>query len=72
MADVNQVITLGVGTPSDIEHFVLFGLGSGEVDAEVEVGSIIFSRSQSSATLTRRKSSATLTRRKSTAEMENE
>ncbi len=26
MADINQIITLGIGTPSDIEHFVLFGL----------------------------------------------
>jgi hypothetical protein len=26
MADINQVITLGIGTPSDIEHFILFGL----------------------------------------------
>ena len=26
MADINQVITLGIGTPSDIEHFTLFGL----------------------------------------------
>jgi hypothetical protein len=26
MADINQVITLGVGTPSDVAHFTLFGL----------------------------------------------
>jgi len=26
MADINQIITLGIGTPSDIPHFVLFGL----------------------------------------------
>ena len=26
MADINQVITLGIGTPSDIEHFILLGL----------------------------------------------
>ena len=31
MANVNQVITLGVGTPSDIEHFILLGLGSLQV-----------------------------------------
>lgn len=24
--DINQVITLGIGTPASIEHFVLFGL----------------------------------------------
>jgi 2,3-bisphosphoglycerate-independent phosphoglycerate mutase len=28
MADINQVITLGIGTPSDIEHFILFGLNA--------------------------------------------
>lgn len=28
MADVNQLITLGIGTPSDIEHLTLFGLGA--------------------------------------------
>ena len=26
MADINQVITLGIGTPADIPHFVLVGL----------------------------------------------
>jgi len=26
MADINQVITLGIGTPSSIPHFILFGL----------------------------------------------
>ena len=26
MADINQTITLGIGTPADIEHFILFGL----------------------------------------------
>lgn len=26
MADINQVITLGIGTPSSIPHFVLVGL----------------------------------------------
>jgi len=34
MADLNNVITLGIGTPSSIEHFILFGLngvaGSGD------------------------------------------
>ena len=33
MADINQVITLGIGTPSDIEHFILVGLNAtGPVD----------------------------------------
>lgn len=26
MTDVNHVITLGIGTPGDVEHFILFGL----------------------------------------------
>lgn len=26
MADINQIITLGIGTPADIPHFILFGL----------------------------------------------
>lgn len=26
MADIHQVITLGIGTPSDIPHVILFGL----------------------------------------------
>ena len=26
MADINQVITLGIGVPADIPHFVLYGL----------------------------------------------
>ena len=31
MADVNQVITLGIGTPGDIYRFVLVGLSSAAV-----------------------------------------
>lgn len=26
MADINEMITLGIGTPSDITHLTLFGL----------------------------------------------
>lgn len=33
MADVNQMITLGIGTPGDIEHFILFGLTAGTAEA---------------------------------------
>lgn len=29
MADVNEMITLGVGTPSDIAHLITFGLSLG-------------------------------------------
>lgn len=28
MADINQMITLGIGTPADIEHFILVGLNA--------------------------------------------
>lgn len=28
MADIHQIITLGIGTPSDIEHLTLFGLSA--------------------------------------------
>jgi len=28
MANINQVITLGIGTPASIEHFILFGLNA--------------------------------------------
>ena len=30
MADINQVITLGIGTPSGITEFLTFGLQIGE------------------------------------------
>lgn len=26
MADISEIITLGIGTPSDIAHFILVGL----------------------------------------------
>jgi hypothetical protein len=29
MADINQVVTLGIGTPADIPHFLLLGLSLG-------------------------------------------
>lgn len=33
MADIHQIITLGIGTPADIEHFILVGLNAtGAVD----------------------------------------
>lgn len=32
MTDINHIITLGIGEPGDIEHFILFGLN----------GSIVF------------------------------
>lgn len=30
MADINHLITLGIGTPGDVEHFILFGLSGVE------------------------------------------
>lgn len=35
MADINQIISLGIGTPADIPHFILVGLsieGSAPID----------------------------------------
>ena len=37
MADINQVITLGIGIPADIEHFVLFGLNASQFTGVVDV-----------------------------------
>lgn len=31
MADINQIVTLGIGTPSDIEHLILVGLNANPV-----------------------------------------
>jgi hypothetical protein len=30
MANVNQVLTLGIGTPADVAHFVLVGLSAND------------------------------------------
>ena len=38
MADINQVISLGIGTPADIKHFILFGLNPYGVATNVMVG----------------------------------
>ena len=36
MADLSHIITLGIGTPGDIEHFILFGLnGATPIDTTV-------------------------------------
>lgn len=29
MADINEIVTLGIGTPSSIKHFILLGLNVG-------------------------------------------
>ncbi len=33
MADSNQLISLGIGSPADIEHFILYGLNISPVTA---------------------------------------
>ena len=49
MADINQVVTLGIGTPADIEHFILFGLNALGIEGVVDVG--LYERSFGSCTL---------------------
>ena len=42
MAAINQVITLGIGTPADIPHFLLVGLSpTGPVAIEEADGDVI-------------------------------
>lgn len=35
MADVHHLISLGVGSPADIPHFILVGLSPSEAESEV-------------------------------------
>ena len=49
MPDISQVITLGIGTPADIEHFVLFGLNVSGFTGVVDV--TLHERSFGSGTL---------------------
>jgi hypothetical protein len=46
--DINQLITLGVGIPADIEHLVLFGLTIAVIG---EVSATLHERSFGSCTL---------------------
>lgn len=41
MADVNQLLTLGIGTPADIAHFVLVGLSPNNVIAPDATADIV-------------------------------
>lgn len=41
MADINQIVTLGIGIPGDIEHFILFGLNAAPSVAATVVGEIL-------------------------------
>lgn len=39
MPDINEIITLGIGTPSDIPHFILFGLSPSQQPPTSTAGS---------------------------------
>lgn len=41
MADVNHVISLGIGSPADIPHFVLFGLSINDQVPDAEAFAVI-------------------------------
>ena len=36
MADINQIISLGIGTPADVPHFLLVGLSTNENPVTIE------------------------------------
>jgi hypothetical protein len=43
VADVHHVISLGIGSPADIPHFILFGLSpTGPVSVEIADGEIVY------------------------------
>ncbi len=50
MADINHIITLGIGTPADIPHFVLVGLSVNPnpiiIEAEADVTVIVGEKAQ--------------------------
>ena len=52
MADINQVITLGIGTPADIEHFILVGLNATGSVAVVDPYAIILTVAAETRTIT--------------------
>lgn len=60
--DINQLITLGIGTPSGIKEFLTFGLQIG-VAAALPTGLVTatFTVSQANATFTVTQSDATFT-----------
>lgn len=41
MADINEIITLGLGAPSDIPHFVLLGLSVVQVAPDASADWIV-------------------------------
>jgi hypothetical protein len=50
VADINHIITLGIGTPADIPHFVLVGLSVNPnpiiIEAEADVTVIVGEKAQ--------------------------
>ena len=36
MADINQLLSLGIGAPSDIPHFLLLGLSPSQIVASAD------------------------------------
>ena len=46
MADINQLISLGIGTPSSIKYYITFGLGIGEGAMPIVKGWTLFSRAR--------------------------
>lgn len=74
MADIHQVITLGIGTPADIPHLILFGLSpTGPVSAPiVSVGLAYLSTDAATATLATDAPTAALGTDAATAALEHD
>lgn len=41
MADIHAVISLGIGSPADIPHFLLVGLSVNDVDLVISTTSVV-------------------------------
>ena len=52
MADINQIITLGIGTPADLEHFILVGLNATGSVAVVDPRAIVITVASETRTFT--------------------
>ena len=44
MADINQIISLGIGSPASIKYYITFGLGISEGAQAIVKGWTLFSR----------------------------
>jgi len=53
MADVNQIITMGIGTPADIRHFILVGLSTEQALSNPQETTLLSPRSTSTTLLAR-------------------